>query len=149
MVEGTTATDLVLKVVEMLRQKGVVGKFVEFYGDGPRSTCRSPTARPSPTWRRNMARPAASSRSTAKRCATCATPAATKDRGRAGRGLCQGARHVWRDRLDDPVFTDTLELDMGDVVPAMAGPKRPQDRVPLSKARREVRARWPRPEEPE
>jgi aconitate hydratase len=73
MVEGTTGTDLVLKVVEMLRQKGVVGKFVEFYGEG---LDRLPLAdRPrSPTWRRNTARPAASSRSTARRCATSRTP---------------------------------------------------------------------------
>ena len=61
--EGITATDLVLTVTQMLRKKGVVGKFVEFYGPGW-TTCRSPTARRSAIWRRNMARPAASSRST-------------------------------------------------------------------------------------
>ena len=65
--EGVTATDLVLTVTQMLRKKGVVGKFVEFYRPGPQTICRSPTARPSPTWRRNMARPAASSRSTTRR----------------------------------------------------------------------------------
>jgi aconitate hydratase len=69
MKEGTTATDLVLTVTQMLRKKGVVGKFVEFFGPGL-DTSRSPTARRSPTWRRNTARPAASSRSTLKRSAT-------------------------------------------------------------------------------
>ncbi len=63
--EGVTATDLVLTVIEMLRKRGVVGKFVEFFGPAC-SICRSPTARPSATWRRNMARPAASSRSTSR-----------------------------------------------------------------------------------
>ncbi len=61
--EGTTATDLVLTVTQMLRKKGVVGKFVEFYGPAS-TTCRSPTAPRSPTWRPNTARPAASSPST-------------------------------------------------------------------------------------
>jgi hypothetical protein len=96
MLEGTTATDLVLKVVQMLREKGVVGKFVEFYGAGS-TPCRSPTARPSATWRRNTAPPAASSRSTTRRCATCADRP-RRATGRAGRGLCQGKRHVARRR---------------------------------------------------
>ena len=69
--EGATATDLVLTVTQMLRKKGVVGKFVEFFGAGPGRNCRSPTARPSPTWRPNTARPAASSPSMTRRCATC------------------------------------------------------------------------------
>jgi aconitate hydratase len=111
----------------MLRKKGVVGKFVEFYGPAS-TTCRSPTARPSPTWRRNTARPAASSRSTTRR----SLPAPHRPRRgarRAGRGLCQGAGPVARRATPDPVFTDTLELDMGTVEPSLAGPKRPQDRV--------------------
>jgi hypothetical protein len=67
--EGVTATDLVLTVTQMLRKKGVVGKFVEFFG--------SPTARPSPTWPPNTARPAASSRWTRRRSAICGCPGAT------------------------------------------------------------------------
>ena len=63
MPEGATATDLVLTVTQMLRKKGVVGKFVEFFGHGLEDS-GSPIAPRSPTWRRNMARPAASSRST-------------------------------------------------------------------------------------
>ena len=62
--EGATATDLVLTVTQMLRKKGVVDKFVEFFGAGPGRPARWPIARPSATWRRNTARPAASSRST-------------------------------------------------------------------------------------
>ena len=76
MVEGTTATDLVLKVVQMLRKHGVVNKFVEFYGP-VWITSPSPTAPPSPTWPLNTAPPAVSSRLTLKPCATCATPVAT------------------------------------------------------------------------
>ena len=60
--EGITATDLVLTVTQMLRAKGVVGRFVEFFGPGVSALSASPTARRSPTWRPNMARPAASSR---------------------------------------------------------------------------------------
>ncbi len=66
---GATATDLVLTVTEMLRKKGVVDKFVEFFGDGL-ATFRSPIARRSPTCRRSSAAPAPSFRSTRKRCAT-------------------------------------------------------------------------------
>ena len=64
--EGSTATDLVLTITEMLRKHGVVGKFVEFFGPGL-PICRLPIAPPSPTWRPNTARPAASSPSTPKR----------------------------------------------------------------------------------
>jgi len=67
--EGATATDLVLTVTEMLRKKGVVGKFVEFFGPGL-ANLPLPTARPSPTWRPSTAPPAASSRSTRKHCVT-------------------------------------------------------------------------------
>ena len=70
--EGITATDLVLTVTQMLRAKGVVGRFVEFFGPGVSTRSRSPTARRSPTWRPNMARPAASSRSTTRRSNICA-----------------------------------------------------------------------------
>jgi aconitate hydratase len=149
MVEGTTGTDLVLKVVEMLREKGVVGKFVEFYGAGS-TPCRWPTARPSPTWRRNTARPAASSRSTTRRCATCATPAATRTASRWSRPMprktASGAGADYA-----PVYTDTLSLDMGTIVPAISGPQAPAglrraDRGAAFKVVAEASARkWPRP----
>ena len=70
--QGATATDLVLTVTQILRKKGVVGKFVEFYGEGlGRKLPLAATARRSPTWPRNTALPAAFSRSTPKPCATC------------------------------------------------------------------------------
>jgi hypothetical protein len=142
MVEGTTGTDLVLKVVEMLREKGVVGKFVEFYGAG---LDRLPlaTAPPSPTWRPNTARPAASSPSTARRCATCATPAATRRVALVEAYAKENG--FWRGADYAPVYTDTLSLDMGTIVPAISGPKRPQDYVPLTDAKAASVRRWPRP----
>ena len=73
--EGVTATDLVLTVTQMLRKKGVVGKFVEFFGAGLDDLPLADRAT-SPTWRPNMARPAASSRSTTTPSTTCGTPAA-------------------------------------------------------------------------
>ena len=82
---GTTATDLVLTVTEILRKKGVVDKFVEFFGDGLKA-CRSPTAPPSPTCRRSSARPAPSFRSTRKPCAISSSPAAPRSRSRSSRG---------------------------------------------------------------
>ena len=87
--EGATATDLVLTVTELLRQKGVVGKFVEFYGPASR-TCRSPTARRSATCPPSSARRARSSRSTPRRCATC-VHRAPEGADRPRRGLRQGA----------------------------------------------------------
>ena len=133
MKEGATATDLVLRVVEMLRQKGVVGKFVEFYGDGlddlPLAD-RATIANMAPEYG-----------------ATCgffpidaeairylAFTGRDKDRVALVEAYAK-AQGMWRDAgSPDPVFTDTLELDMGTVEPALAGPKRPQDRVLLSDA---------------
>ena len=104
------------------------------------TTCRSPTARPSPTWRRNTARPAASSRSTTRRCATCASPAATRTRIALVEAYAK-EHGFWRGPNYAPVYTDTLELDMGTVVPSIAGPKRPQDRVRARRRRGGVRRR--------
>ena len=88
---GATATDLVLTVTQMLRKKGVVGKFVEFFGAGPRVAVARPTARRSRTWRPSTARPWASSRSTTRRSRTCASPAAPPDPC-AGRGATARSR---------------------------------------------------------
>ena len=104
--EGVTATDLVLTVTEMLRDKGVVGKFVEFFGTGLDNLPledRATIANMAPGIRRNLW---LLSRSITRRCAICARRAA-KETHRAGRGLCQGERHVARGRLR-PVYTDTL-----------------------------------------
>ncbi len=132
MAEGATATDLVLTVVQMLRKKGVVDKFVEFYGPGLANLSLEDCATIS-----NMA---------PEYGATCGffpvdneTISYLRDTGRdAGRvALVEAyakAQGYWRPDMDDPVFSDTLELALDDVKPSLAGPKRPQDRVLLSDA---------------
>ena len=101
----------------------------------PRRRCRSPTAPPSPTWRRSTAAPAASSRSTRRRSATCSSPAA---RGSGSTSSPPTRKHqgLWRTQGEKPAqYTDVLELDLGTVEPSLAGPRRPQDRVPLKSAK--------------
>ncbi|MFQ5970998.1 MAG: aconitate hydratase AcnA [Alphaproteobacteria bacterium] len=131
--EGATATDLVLTVVEMLRRKGVVGKFVEFYGDGLDNLSLADQATIA-----NMA---------PEYGATCGffpidreTLAYLRFTGRDEHQVelveaYARAQGLWRgeDSLE-PVFTDTLELELASVEPSLAGPKRPQDRVHLSRA---------------
>ncbi|WP_029654553.1 aconitate hydratase AcnA [Marinobacter daepoensis] len=127
--EGITATDLVLTVVEMLRKKGVVGKFVEFYGDGLKDmpvADRATIANMAPEYG-----------------ATCGffpvddqtlTYLRLTGRDEALLELVEAyakAQGLWREPGHEPAYTDTLELDMGDVEASLAGPKRPQDRVPL------------------
>ncbi|MGB7406687.1 MAG: aconitate hydratase AcnA, partial [Pacificimonas sp.] len=128
--EGITATDLVLTVVEMLRKKGVVGKFVEFYGPGLGNLTLADRATIA-----NMA---------PEYGATCGFFPVDDETIRymrfTGRedwrcDLVEAyakAQGLWRDEATpDPVFTDTLALELGDVVPSLSGPKRPQDRVSL------------------
>ena len=132
--EGTTATDLVLTVTQMLRAKGVVGKFVEFYGPGLDHLPLADRATIG-----NMA---------PEYGATCGIfPVDERtidylkltDRDPARIALVEAyakAQGMWRDGSSpDPVFTDKLELDMATVEPSLAGPKRPQDRVLLSGAK--------------
>ena len=132
MVEGTTATDLVLKVVELLRKHGVVSKFVEFYGDG---LDRLPLADRATI--ANMA---------PEYGATCGffpidgeTLRYLRNTGRDEDRIAlveayAKANGMWRDANYNPIYTSTLELDMGSVVPAISGPKRPQDFVALDAA---------------
>ena len=132
MVEGTTATDLVLKVVQMLRKKGVVGKFVEFYGEG---LDRLPLADRATI--ANMA---------PEYGATCGFFPIDDETLRYLRTTGRDEARIklvetyakengfWRGADYDPVYTDTLHLDMGTIVPAISGPKRPQDYVTLDKA---------------
>jgi aconitate hydratase len=133
LVEGVTATDLVLTVTEMLRKKGVVGKFVEFFGAGLSHLSLEDKATIA-----NMA---------PEYGATCGffpidrdTLAYLKATGRAPERIAlveAYAREQGLFRTDDtpdPYFTDTLELNLGTVVPSIAGPKRPQDRVALTVA---------------
>ncbi len=131
--EGTTATDLVLTVTEMLRRKGVVGKFVEFYGDGLKHLTLADRATLG-----NMSPEFGS---------TCAIFPIDQETLRylefTGRdpervALVEAyakAQGLWLDESrPEPVYTDSLELDLASVEPSLAGPKRPQDRVPLSAA---------------
>jgi len=133
MVEGTTATDLVLKVVEMLRAHGVVGKFVEFHGEG-----LDHLSLPDRATIANMA---------PEYGATCGFFPVD---GETLRYLHQTGRDearialveayakengFWRGADYAPIYSSTLELDMGTVVPAISGPKRPQDFLPLADAK--------------
>lgn len=133
MKEGTTATDLVLRVVEMLRGLGVVGKFVEFYGDGLDHLSLADQATIA-----NMA---------PEYGATCGffpideeTLNYLRFTGRDEHRVkvveqYAKAQGMWREAgSPDPEFTTTLHLDLADVEPAISGPKRPQDRIALSKA---------------
>ncbi|MEC7376898.1 MAG: aconitate hydratase AcnA, partial [Pseudomonadota bacterium] len=127
--EGITATDLVLTVTEMLRKKGVVGKFVEFYGDGLKDmpvADRATIANMAPEY--------------GATCGFFPVDEQTINYMRlTGRDDAQlelveayaKAQGLWREPGHEPVYTDNLELDMGDVEASLAGPKRPQDRVAL------------------
>ncbi|EPC01765.1 aconitate hydratase [Litchfieldella anticariensis FP35 = DSM 16096] len=128
--EGITATDLVLTVTQMLRKKGVVGKFVEFYGDGLNDlplADRATIANMAPEYG-----------------ATCGFFPVDDEtlnylhltgRSKPQVALVEAyskAQGLWREPGAEPIFSDTLHLDMGDVEASLAGPKRPQDRVALS-----------------
>ncbi|WP_282129125.1 aconitate hydratase AcnA, partial [Roseobacter litoralis] len=130
MMEGTTGTDLVLKVVELLRAKGVVGKFVEFYGEG---LDRLPLAD-----RATIANMAPEYGAT---CGFFPIDAETlrylRNTGRDEDRVVLVEAYAkengfWRDADYAPIYTDTLHLDMGTIVPAISGPKRPQDFVALT-----------------
>ncbi|MGE0715174.1 MAG: aconitate hydratase AcnA [Alphaproteobacteria bacterium] len=149
--EGMTATDLVLTVTQMLRRHGVVNKFVEFYGPGldhlPLAD-RATIANMAPEYgatcgffpidRETLRYLAFTGREPAR---VALVEAYAKAQG------------MWRDAdTPDPVFTSALELDLGSVEPSLAGPRRPQDRVPLSQAAKAFSAELPKfvgSEEPE
>ncbi len=128
--EGTTATDLVLTVVKMLRDKGVVGKFVEFYGEGLKNLTLADRATIA-----NMA---------PEYGATCGffpiddeTLKYLEFSGRSKENIQIVEKYAKEQNLwasEDVVFTDTLSLDMSIVVPTISGPKRPQDKVLLTEA---------------
>jgi aconitate hydratase len=130
--EGATATDLVLTVTQMLRKKGVVGKFVEFYGPGIDNLSLEDQATIA-----NMA---------PEYGATCGFFPISQETinfltstGRLAERVAlveayAKAQGFWRADMKDPVFTDTLSLDLAMVEPSIAGPKRPQDRIALRDA---------------
>ncbi|MCW2723357.1 MAG: aconitase [Frankiales bacterium] len=130
---GATATDLVLTVTELLRKKGVVGKFVEFYGPGVANVPladRATIGNMSPEYGSTCAifpiddETLAYMRLTGRPEELVAlTEAYAKEQG------------LWHDPSAEPRFSETLELDLSTVVPSLAGPKRPQDRVPLDQAK--------------
>jgi aconitate hydratase len=130
---GSTATDLVLTVTEMLRKKKVVGKFVEFYGSGLSSLSladRATIANMSPEYGATMGFFPVDAE----------TLKYLRLSGRSEQHVAlveayTKAQGLFRtDDTPDPIFTDSLELDLSTVEPSLAGPRRPQDRVPLSKA---------------
>src|SRR5213595_196957 len=129
--EGITATDLVLTVTQMLRQKGVVGRFVEFYGPGLDTMTvadRATIANMAPEYGATCGFFPIDNRTLEYLELT----GREADRIALVKAYCQ-AQGLWRDAsAPEPVFTDTLELDMGTIEPSLAGPKRPQDRVLLS-----------------
>ncbi len=129
--EGATATDLVLRVVEMLRQKGVVEKFVEFFGSGLNNLTladRATLANMAPEYGATMGFVPVDDETLNYLRGTGRPEALVQriERYSKEQGLFR------RNDTPDPIFTDTLELDLSTVEPALAGPKRPQDRVNLS-----------------
>ncbi|HET9400230.1 MAG TPA: aconitate hydratase AcnA [Candidatus Acidoferrales bacterium] len=131
---GSTATDLVLVVTQMLRAKGVVGKFVEFYGTGLSSLSlpdRATIANMAPEYGATMGffPIDAEILNYLKFTGRDASRVALVEAYAKAQGLFR------TDETPDPLFSDTLELDLGTVEPTLAGPKRPQDRVPLRNAK--------------
>ena len=140
--EGTTATDLVLRVTEMLRKKGVVEKFVEFYGPGLASLSlpdRATIANMAPEYGATIGFFPVDAE----------TIAFLRFSGRSEQDValveayCKAQGLYRTEASPEPVFTDTLSLDLGDIEPAMAGPKRPQDRVTLKNARAQLKKDLP------
>ena len=136
--EGVTATDLTLTVVQMLREKGVVGKFVEFYGAGLSQMTlpdRATIANMAPEYGATMGffPIDAETLNYLRRTGRPAELVEMVERYTKEQGLFR------TDDLPDPEFTDTLHLDLGDVEPSLAGPKRPQDRIRLSEMKQAFR----------
>jgi len=131
--EGATATDLVLTVTHMLRKKGVVGKFVEFYGTGLSNLTlpdRATIANMAPEYGATMGFFPVD----AEALAYLRFTGRSEDQVRLVENYTREQGLFRTDQTPDPLFSDTLELDLGNVVPTMAGPKRPQDSVPLKQA---------------
>jgi aconitate hydratase A / 2-methylisocitrate dehydratase len=131
---GATATDLVLTVTQILRKKGVVGKFVEFYGSGLSSLTlpdRATIANMAPEYGATMGFFPVD----AETLAYLRFTDRAEDRVKLVEAYTKEQGLFRTDQTPDPVFSDKLELDLASVVPTMAGPKRPQDSVPLAQAK--------------
>src|SRR5215471_6085235 len=140
--EGVTATDAVLTVTQMLRKKGVVGKFVEFYGSGVSSLSladRATIANMAPEYGATIGFFPIDDETLSYMKLTGRRPEqiALTEAYAKSQGLFRMVDSA------DPVFTDTIELDLSTVEPSMAGPKRPQDRVPLAKSKQVFRDALP------
>jgi aconitate hydratase len=134
--EGVTATDLVLTVTQMLRKKGVVGRFVEYYGAGLDDMSledRATIANMAPEYGATCGFFPIDAETLRYLKETARKPArvALVEKYAKAQGLFRTAKSM------DPVFTDTLSLDLSSVEPSLAGPSRPQDRVPLGQAAQE------------
>ena len=132
--EGATATDLVLTVTEMLRKKGVVGKFVEFYGSGLSSLSvpdRATIANMAPEYGATMGFFPVDNETLAYLHFT----GRSQEQIALVEAYCKEQMLFRSDATPDPAFSDQLELDLGNVEPTVAGPKRPQDRVALKNAK--------------
>jgi aconitate hydratase len=136
--EGATATDLVLMITEMLRKHGVVGKFVEFYGSGVGAVPlanRATIGNMSPEYG-STAAIFPIDEETLRYLRFTGRP----DQQVALVEAYAKANHLWHDPDHEPIYSETLELDLGTVEPSLAGPKRPQDRVPLKNAKEMFRS---------
>src|SRR3954466_9837925 len=136
--EGATATDLVLTVTELLRKKGVVGKFVEFYGPGVSAlplADRATIGNMSPEFGSTCAI-FPIDRETLRYLEFSGRPKELVDLVEA----YAKEQGLWHDEhAEEPTYSEHLELDLGDVVPSLAGPRRPQDRVTLTEAKASFR----------
>jgi aconitate hydratase A / 2-methylisocitrate dehydratase len=142
MKEGTTATDVVLTVTQILRAKGVVGKFVEFYGSGVANLSladRATIANMAPEYGATIGFFPIDAETLNYLRLTGRDPEHVKivEAYAKAQGMFRTAN------TPDPKFSDTLELDLGTVEPSLAGPRRPQDRVPLSKSKQMFREALP------
>ena len=140
--EGATATDLVLTVVQMLRKKGVVEKFVEFYGSGLSTLSladRATIGNMAPEYGATIGYFPIDAETLRYLQLTGRDPELIKlvETYAKEQGMFR------TDASPDPMFTDTLELDLGSVVPSLAGPRRPQDRVPLTESKKAFREALP------
>jgi aconitate hydratase len=140
--EGATATDLVLTVVQMLRKKGVVEKFVEFYGSGLSSLSladRATIGNMAPEYGATIGYFPIDDETLRYLQLTGRDPELIK----LVESYAKEQGMFRTDSSPDPMFTDSLELDLGSVVPSLAGPRRPQDRVPLTESKQAFREALP------
>ena len=135
---GATATDLVLTATQMLRKKGVVNKFVEYFGEGISHLSvadRATLANMSPEYGATIGFFPVDDQT----LAYLRMSGRSEDQVKLVEAYCKHQRLFRTSTSPEPVFTDTLQLDLGSVEPSLAGPRRPQDRIPLSAAKSDFR----------